>query len=616
MRNAPPPLNYARLSTLLSLCGKQSNLRLGSSLHAAIIKTRPNFAPDPTISRHVTVAWNALVSMYSKCGRLCDACKVFDETPQRDSISFNSIISGCLMRDEVKLAFGYFRAMRRFDSCPVDRATLTTTLSACAAPQLLFACEMVHGLAVLSGHEQVVSVGNALITAYFKCERPGAAQKVFGELRERNVITWTAMVSGLAQSNSCEESLISFQEMRRLVEVNSLTYASALLACSGSLALEEGRQIHALVMRSGFAMDFCVESALMDVYSKCGMIDDALRIFRCCRNPDDISLTVILVGFAQNGLEERAFELFAEIVGKGIEIDVNMVSAVLGAFGAFAPFILGKQIHALVIKKCFYSNIFVCNGLVNMYSKCGELSDAIQLFDQMSYKNVVSWNSIIAALARHGHGLKVFELYKCMKEEGINPTDVTFLSLLHACSHVGSPEKGIEILNSMHSDYGLTPRIEHYACVVDMLGRAGLVEEAKAFIEGLPIEPDALLWQALLGACSIHNKLEMGKYAAQQLICVSPECSAAYVLLANIYSAEGRWEERGRIMKKMKEMGVKKDTGMSWIEVEKEVHVFVVDSRVHPQNAMINEVLGQLNAVVNDLKNVVEKRLSFDDLEI
>ncbi|XP_017698330.1 pentatricopeptide repeat-containing protein At3g05340 [Phoenix dactylifera] len=618
MRYVTLPLNYAHLSTLLSLCGRERNYQLGSSIHAAIIKNSNHFSFNSHRSspRDIMVVWNALLSMYAKCGQLFDAMKVFDRMQMKDPVSWNSMISGCLMKDELEMGFECFKQMYGYEICRFDRATLTTILSACAEPELLSASAMMHAVIILNGYEQEIPVGNALLTAYFKCGCPTSAHKVFDGMQERNIVTWTAMVSGLAQSQLCKESLILFKEMRHAVEANSLTYSSSLLACCGLRALKEGQQVHGLVIKSGLHLDLCVESALMDMYSKCGIMEDALLIFMSQEEPDEVSLTVILVGFAQNGMEERAFKLFAEMVGAGIEIDANMISAVLGAFGASAPFCLGKQIHSMVVKKSLGSNVFVSNGLVNMYSKCGELMDSVKIFNQMVHQNSVSWNSVIGAFARHGHGLEALQLYEDMKLEGMEPTDVTFLSLLHACSHVGSIEKGMGFLRSMSVDHGITPRMEHYACMVDMLGRAGLLNDARRFIEELPVEPSPLLWQPLLGACSIHGNLEMGKYAAQRLLLVEPECSAAYVLLANILSSEGRWEERGRIIKEMKERGVKKDTGMSWIEVEKGVHIFVVEDRVHPEAEIIYKVLDELVGLIRDQEHLPDKRLVFYDLEL
>ncbi|XP_015692479.2 pentatricopeptide repeat-containing protein At3g05340 [Oryza brachyantha] len=596
-------LNYAHLSGLLSRCGRAGDLRLGAALHATVVKNPAHFrlCESRPWLRHVLVAWNALVAMYARCGRREDAAGVFDEMRVRDAVSWNSLLSAARGADD---ALAQFRRMLRSSAAAraCDRATFTTVLSACgrAGAASLPACGMVHGLVVLCGFQAEVPVGNALVTAYFDCGSPGSAERVFHGMAEKNVVTWTAMISGMARAELYKESFTLFQQMIRTVDANNASYSCALLACAGSLAAREGQQVHGLVVKAGLETDLPVESGLMDVYSKCGLMEDALTVFRSCREPDEVFLTVILVGFAQNGLEEKSFELFAEMVGAGNDIDENTVSAVLGAFGASAPFALGKQIHALVIKKCFGWNIYVCNGLVNMYSKCGELRESVQVFDEMPSKNSVSWNSIISAFARHGNGSEVFQLFESMIADGAKPTYVTFLSLLHACSHIGSPKKGLEILNSMSSQYGVLPRMEHYACVVDMLGRAGLLDEAKSFIEDGPFTDSALLWQALMGACSFHGNSEVGKHAAEKLLLLDPNCTAAYVLLSNIYSSEGRWDDRAKVMKRMREMGLKKDTGKSWIELEKEVHSFVVRSTSHPDSAAVDDVLHHLSTVASD----------------
>ncbi|GJN36061.1 hypothetical protein PR202_gb24887 [Eleusine coracana subsp. coracana] len=605
MRDAwSPLLNYAHLSGLLSRCGRAGDLRLGAALHAVIAKNPVHFrlCPHRASLHHVLVTWNALVAMYSRCGRRDDAARVFDEMPVRDSISWNSLLAAAASSpsDALALLRQMLRSAPAAGAC--DHATLTTVLSACArdGAASLRACAAVHGLAVSCGLDAGVPVGNALVTGYFECGCPGSAERVFTTMADRNVITWTAMVSGMARAERYQESLALFRQMRREVDANCATYLSSLLACSGSLAAREGQQIHGLVVKAGIDTDLHVESGLMDVYSKCGLMEDALRVFRSCRDPDEVFMTVIVVGFAQNGLGEKAFELFAEMVSSGIHIDANTVSAVLGAFGASAPFALGKQIHTLVIKKCFGGNTYVCNSLINMYSKCGELQESIQVFDGMARKNSISWNCIIASFARHGHGSEVFRLFESMKADGAKPTYVTFLSLLHACSHVGSAKKGLEILNSMSMQYGIQPRVEHYACVVDMLGRAGQLDDAKAFIQDGPFKDSALLWQALMGACSFHKNSEVGRYAAEKLLLLDPDCTATYVLLSNIYSSEGRWEDRARVMKKMREMGLKKDTGKSWIELEKEVRSFVVGPMSRPDSAAVDDAMLLLSEVTGN----------------
>ncbi|CAL5194724.1 unnamed protein product [Lathyrus oleraceus] len=621
----PPPSLYPfpstsnpDLTSLLSLCGRDRNLTLGSSIHARIIKQPPSFHFDAS-QRNALFVWNSLLSMYSKCGEFCNAVKVFDHMPVRDTVSWNTIISGFLRNDDLDSAFSFFKQMSESSRvcCRFDKATLTTMLSACDGLRLgtglglgfSSATQMIHGLVFVGGFEREITVGNALITSYFKCGCFSLGRKVFDEMIERNVVTWTAVISGLAQNEFYEDSLRLFAQMCcGSVSPNVLTYLSLLMACSGLQALRDGQKIHGLLWKLGMQSDLCIESALMDLYSKCGSLEAAWQIFESAEELDGVSLTVILVAFAQNGFEEEAIQIFMKMVTLGIDIDPNMVSAVLGVFGVGTSLALGKQIHSLIIKKNFSQNPFVGNGLVNMYSKCGDLSDSLRVFYQMTQKNSISWNSVIAAFARHGDGLRALQFYEEMRVEGTEPTDVTFLSLLHACSHAGLVEKGMELLESMTRDHNIIPRSEHYACIVDMLGRAGHLNEARKFIEGLPEHGGVLVWQALLGACSIHGDSEMGKYAADKLFSAAPDTAAPHVLMANIYSVEGKWKERASSIKRMKEMGVAKEVGISCIEIEKKVNSFVVGDKLHPQSDVIFWVLSGLLKHLKDEGYVPDKK--------
>ncbi|KAL1831944.1 hypothetical protein ACET3Z_001595 [Daucus carota] len=460
------------------------------------------------------------------------------------------MISGFLACGELDTGFGYFRKVFQLGVCCFDQATLTTILSKCSDPDVVSVTRMIHAIVFLCGYESGISVGNALITSYFHC--------------------------------GCLNS--------------------------GRQAHKEGSQIHGIVWKLGFQSDVRIESALMDMYSKCGYIEEALQIFNSAEILDEVSMTVILVAFAQNGYEDQAVHIFVKLVKSGVKIDPNMVSAVLGVFGIDTSLALGQQIHSLIIKKNFDANIFVSNGLINMYSKCGDLEESIKVFNQMPQRNSITWNSMIAAFARHGNGFEALKFYEEMRLEGAEPTDVTFLSLLHVCSHIGLVEKGMEFLVSMGSLYGLSPRMEHYACVVDMLGRAGCLLEAKNFIEELPVKPGVLVWQALLGACSFHGEPEIGKYAVDQLSQAAPCSPVSYTLLANIYSTCGRWKERAKTIRKMKEMGAAKETGLSWIEINKTVHSFVVYDQMHPQSDDLYKILLELFRHMKDEGYVPDKR--------
>lgn len=564
------------VSTLLSICGHASNLRLGASLHATIFKTTSD-----SVHRSSLLNYNSLISMYSRCNDLASASKLFDEMTHKDAVTYNSMLSA-IFRNTQNFSAG----IHFYNSAAgmlYDHATLTTILSECESTCHV---EMMHSVVLGSGYQVEVSVGNALLTAYFRCELPGSGRKVFDGMSVKNVITWTAMVSGLHQVKLYDESLWVFREMRKCaVMANPVTFSSALMACGGARAVGQGRQIHGIILKHGVNRELHVESTLMDMYSKSGAVDDACRVFESIGDPDKISQTVILVGLAQNNFEQKAVDLFVKMVNNNsIEIDTDIVSGVLGAFGDYAPLSLGKQIHSLSTKKRFDSNVFVSNGLINMYSKCGDLQSSYKIFTAVTNRNSVTWTSIISASARHGLADEALRLYETMRSPSHpDPTDTTFLSLLHACSHAGAVEKGMKYLKSMSDDHNLEPRPEHYACVVDMLGRAARLEEAKLFIESIParVRSNALIWQTLLGACGIHGDLGMGRHAAEKLQVLAPECPAGYVLLANLCSFRGDWRERGRILKKMRDVGVKKDVGMSWIEIAGVVHRFVVGDETH-----------------------------------
>ncbi|CAN4111139.1 unnamed protein product [Withania somnifera] len=428
------------ISLLLSASGKERNVRLGSSIRASLLKN-PEFASQ-----------------------------LFDEMPFKDTVSSNSIFSGFLNNGNFKMGFEYFKEMMGSVSFIFDHASVTTILSACNGLDFIMVNKMMHGLVLLSGLEREIAMA------------------------VRNVISWTAVISGLAQNEFCEESLDFFVKMEGAVVLpNYLTYLSALLACSGMKALREAH-----LMEVGFQSDLCIESALMDVFSKCGSVQDAWLMFESAEVLDTIAMAVMLVG------------------------DTSLA--------------LGKQVHSLIIKKGFISNSFVSNELINMYSKCGELEESVEIFNSTARRNSVSWNSIIAAHV----------LIREMRSDGVDPTDVTFISLLHGCSHVGLVNKGMEFFESMQCIY---------AAVVD-----------------------------LLGACSIHGDAKIGKYAADQWLLTSPDNPVP----------SGRWKERARTIMKMKEMGVAKEAGTNCIEIEKGVRSFIVADQMHPRAMIIYSTLLEL----------------------
>ncbi|XP_006851086.2 pentatricopeptide repeat-containing protein At3g05340 [Amborella trichopoda] len=614
--------NHATLCSVIATCSSHGPSHLGPPLHGLVLKSRPWLEPDIGV-------WNSLVSMYSKRGSLAEALMLFERMKAKDTVSWNIAINGCLREGYFEMGFGFFRRMRVLDRAQQpDPATFTTITSASAQLGFLQLIETLHCLVMKNGfYYGEIPVGNALISTYFvheklfdeMDERNVCSRKVFDEMPVRNVVSWTAMITGYFHREMFNECLILFKEClgSESVRPNSVTFCCSLQTCTVSQSFKLGLVVHGLVIKYGVLPDSCLESSLMDMYAKWGQMLDAVKLFEMAESHDMVTTTVLLVGLAQNGFVEEALSLFSKMRNSGIEMDETVVSAVLGACTNGSCMALGLQIHGHAIKSgVVTSNVFVGNGLVTMYSKSGSLNDSMRVFNEMNYRNQVSYNAMIAGLAHHGRGAEAVELFEVIEREGLEPNDVTFLSLLHACSHGGLVEKGFRLFESMYKDHGMSPRLEHYACMVDMLGRGGRLKEAKNFIDGMPYAPGAQVWQALLGACKIHGDTEMGEFAAKQLLSLVPEKSSAYVLMSNIYSFEGRWDEKARVMKEMRERGVKKEAGVSWIEVGRMVHGFVVGDRMHPQAEVIHEELKGLIGLMRDEGYVPDLRFLLHDMDL
>ncbi|CAN6481611.1 unnamed protein product [Victoria cruziana] len=558
--------NHVVFASLLGICGRRHILSLGASIHSLLLKSLPALKPDVGVS-------NSLVSMYSKCGRLPEALRIFQSMPIRDTVSWNAIISACITNDRIDEGWNFFKRMKSGSplAVRVDSATLTTMLASCTDHHHFPQLRMIHGLVIVEGFGGEVSVCNALLTGCINCGEVECAVKVLDEMSVRNVVSWTAAISGLAQENMAVDSIKLFRKMRSLsdgAQPNASTFSASLMACSCLGDLKLGRQIHGVFLKIGVRRDACVESSLVDMYAKCGLVDDAWRVFETSEEKDTVSVTAMFVGFSLNGYEEAALQLFRQMVTEKIieiELDQNLISAVLGVCSSLD---LGKQIHSTVIKTCLFKNIFVANSLISMYFDSGAPEDAPKAFSEMGEgKNSVSWNTMIDGFANHGHFSRALQFYDEMRLNGHHPSDVTFLSLLHACNHGGLIDKGLQFFSSMIKEYKMEPRMEHYACLVDMLGRAGLLSRAKAVIDNMPMPPGAVIWQALLGACGVHGDEETARYAVSRLMLLESEKSETYGLLSNIYSMAGRWDEKSKVYRKMKSLGMRKEVGLSWIEV-------------------------------------------------
>eukprot|EP01018_Ginkgo_biloba_P013165 Gb_21064 [translate_table: standard] len=630
-------LDTSTYVSLLHLCSKKKALEEGKLVHTRI--TERGLMADRLLG-------NTLVNMYAKCGSLVDARRVFDKLAKRDEFPWTVMIAAYSRHGFAKEALALFHEMQLIGIQP-RHFTFAGVLAACANLAALEQGMKIHEEIIRNGFLVDVFVESALVDMYAKCGRIEKARNVFDKMRQRNTVSWNAMIAGYTQNGRLDEALKLFEGMserdvvswtamiggyaqngqgvealklfRKMqltgVKPNANTFASVLPACANSAALEHGIKIHEQIFISGFQSNVYVQSALVDMYAKCGSIEKARDVFDEMQKRNVISWTAMIAGYVQNGQAMEALQLFRQMQLAGAKPDQNTFASVLPACANLAALEQGMEMHEDIIKSGFISDIFVENALIDMYAKCGSLDKAHDIFDNMHQRNVVSWTAMIAGYAMHGCGKEALKLFEQMQRLGVNPNHITLVCVLSACCHAGLVEEGRKYFDCMSQYYHITPSMKHYVCIVDLLGRAGRLDEARDFIKKMPIEPDAIVWNCLLGACRIHNNIELGECVAKHLLELDPKSAAPYVLLSNIYAASGRWDESEHVRQMMNERKVKKMPGCSWIEVNKHVHAFLVGDRSHPQTQEIYDELEKLSRQMKVAGYVPDMRFVLRDVE-
>ncbi|XP_031263972.1 pentatricopeptide repeat-containing protein At2g41080 [Pistacia vera] len=438
---------------------------------------------------------------------------------------------------------------------------------------------------------------NILINAYMRSGDLESARKVFEDMRERNIATWNAMVAGLIQFEFNEEGLRLLSEMHQDGFLpDGFTLGSALRGCAGLRGLYAGRQVHGYLVKCGFEMDLVVGSSLAHMYMKSGSLDEGEKVITSMPIRNVVAWNTLIAGKAQNGYSEGVLDQYSLMKMASFRPNKITFVSVISSCSDLATLGQGQQIHAEVIKAGAGSVVSVISSLISMYSRCGCLEDSIKAFLECEGPDVVLWSSMIAAYGFHGRGEEAVKLFEQMELEEWEATDVTFLSLLYACSHCGLKEKGLEFFDLMVKKYGLKPRLEHYTCVVDLLGRSGCLDEAEALIRSMPVKADAIIWKTLLSACKIHKNADMAGRIAEEVLRLNPRDSASYVLLSNIHASARRWLGVSEVRKVMRDRNVKKEPGISWLEIKNQVHQFCMGDKSHPNSMEIDLYLDDLTA--------------------
>ncbi|XP_058094583.1 pentatricopeptide repeat-containing protein At3g09040, mitochondrial [Magnolia sinica] len=594
MKDKGIPSDEFTYVSILTACASLGSLDMGHQLHSAIIKRN--------LEESLFVG-NAVVDMYAKSGDLKDARQQFELIRDRDNVSWNAILVGYVHDEDETEALIMFRRMVSDDIAP-DEVSLATILSACANVQALDQGQQFHCVSIKYGLELNVYIGSSVIDMYAKCGAIAAANKAFFQMPEKSVVSWNALIAGYIQKNNAEEALDLFRRMQAEgLKPSQFTFASILTACSSPYRLTMGRQVHCYTLKSGFSHDDAfVGISLLAMYVKSLSNDDANKLFwEMPDNNSTVSWTAIISGHAQNNFSEEALRLFHEMRSYGVRPDQATFVSVLKASASLAALRDGKEVHSLIIQTGFNQDEHTGIALIDMYSKCGDVRSSQQVFDEMDSKqDVTLWNSMIVGFSKNGYIEDALRLFDQMQQENLRPDDVTFLGVLTACSHAGLVTEGCRFFDSMRENYGIWPRADHFACMVDLLGRGGYLKEAEDFIDSLPLKPDAIIWATLLSACRMHRDDIRGQRAAEKLIELEPQNSSPYVLLSNIYAASGNWDGVNLVRKAMRDRGVRKLPGCSWIVVGKNTNLFVAGDKFHPKASDIYGLLKELTALMKE----------------
>lgn len=434
---------------------------------------------------------------------------------------------------------------------------------------------------------------------YFSCGLTGLSKRVFDTAPNGtcDIVSWNIMVSGYLDNNLFEEALLVFTKMvSGLVQIDEVSPINALIACAKLGLWKVGKQIHTLIVINGFDLNYYLGSALVSMYAQCGFTDDAHVVFDAMPERNVVCWGALIAGYVQCGKYREAMELFRQMQLARVTPDDATMASVISLCAQVGALNQGRHIHAYCNIHGLGEVLTVQNALIDMYSKCGDIKEGYKVFLELTIRDVFSWTSMITGMAMNGYCIEALHLFEQMEREGeVKPNEITLLGVLSACSHGGFIQKGYFHFDRMCKVYNLGPKIAHFGCMIDLLGRAKLIQEAYEFIENMPILPDTVIWRALLFACRSSREVKMAKYAADKI--AELDCnsnSGVHVMLSNVYAASSLWGDVRTIRGFMKKQNEHKVPGCSFIEIDGVVHEFFAGDVLHGETESIYQALRDL----------------------
>jgi pentatricopeptide repeat protein len=574
--------------SIIKACCIAGDIELGRQLHAHVNKSWFG---------HHLIPQNALISMYTNFGQIADASNVFTMISTKDLISWGSMITGYTQQGYRIEALYLFRDMLRQGFYQPNEFVFGSVFSACSNLLQVEYGKQVHGMCVKFGLRRNVFAGCSLCDMYAKFGFLPAAKMAFCQIKSPDIVSWNAIIAAFADSGDANEAIDFFHRMMHIGLIpDSVTFISLLCACGSPTTLHQGMQIHSYTVKIGFNKEVTVCNSLLTMYTKCSNLHDALNVFRdISGNANLVSWNAILSACLQHKQEGETFILFKQMLFSENKPDSITITTLLGTCAELTSSGVGNQVHCFSLKSGLVLDVSVCNGLIDMYAKCGSLKQARDVFDSTQNPDIVSWSSLIVGYAQFGLRHEALNLFSSMTNLGFWPNEVTYLGALSACSHIGLVDEGWCLYKSMETEHRIPPTREHFSCMVDLLARAGCLHEAETFIQKSGFDPDITTWKTILAACKTHNNnVDIAERAAKNILKLDSSNSAAMVMLSNIHASAGNWEDVAKLRNLMKRMGVQKVPGQSWIEVKDKIHVFFSEDSSHPQRSNIYTMLEDL----------------------
>lgn len=585
-------------------------------LHAALIKSGELTASPKSFHSLLEAAADG-----ASPAQLAYAVRLFllGPRPPLSAPCYNVLMHAFLRAGHLEDALLLFVEMLDEASIWPDQHTVACALKSCSRMCSLDAGRGVQAYAVKCGLMVDRFVLSSLIHMYTSCGDVTAARVLFDAVDDKGVVIWNTIMAGYLKNGNWKEVVEMFKGMLEVgAPFDEVTLVSVATACGRAGDSKLANWIGGYVEEKGMLRNWNLVTTLVDMYAKCGKLGEARRLFDRMQSRDVVAWSAMISGYTQADQCQEALALFSEMQVSEVEPnDVTMVS-VLSACAVLGALETGKWVHSYIRKKHLPLTVALGTALVDFYAKCGCIDSAVEAFESMPVKNSWTWTALIKGMASNGRGREALELFSSMRKASIEPTYVTFIGVLMACSHNCLVEEGCQHFDSMTQDYGIQPRIEHYGCVVDLLGRAGLIDEAYQFIRAMPIEPNTVIWRALLSSCALQKNVEVGEEALKQIISLDPSHSGDYILLSNIYASVGRWKDAAMIRREMKDRGIQKTPGCSLIELDGVVFEFFAEDSNHSQ---LREIYDKVEEMIDKIKmagyvpNTADARLDVDECE-